>query len=392
VPSKPRIASAILAATALALAIAAPASAARPDRWVLTGASSVPNTYWQGLTSDPARENVFFVGTFEGLWRTTPELAETAGAATAIPPSVEAQEGYNHIGDPTWNETQGGVVLPFECYTPGIGNFCGTGSFGVADPDTLALRYYVKLDPADIPKAMWAETSPDGSLVWTSSGEDLLAYRSSEISRANRAPAGPMLKPARRLEGAVPPSGITGAVFRGEHHLLLAGEGEDTHQVWSVDTDSGASRLVLERPICGESEGLDVIPTLGGKLHWLIAPFDPGCELSFGPSSALLHFARSRGHRRYDVNVLNLDFGAIPGEVTAKFVVSRDRPIAGAQVNFAGATGRTNDRGIVKLTTTLQRPGRFKALARKHRRWGASDFVQLGEPEAVGRVARNGAA
>ena len=24
--------------------------------------------------------------------------------------------------------------------------------------------------------------------------------------------------------------------------------------------------------ICGESEGLDVIPTLGGTLHWLISP------------------------------------------------------------------------------------------------------------------------
>jgi len=44
-----------------------------PGRWLLTGASSVPNTYWQGLTSDPAQENVFFAGTFEGLWRTTPQ-------------------------------------------------------------------------------------------------------------------------------------------------------------------------------------------------------------------------------------------------------------------------------------------------------------------------------
>ncbi len=60
--------------------------------------------------------------------------------------------------------------------------------------------------------------------MWTSSGEDLLAYRSSDISRANRAPAGPLLKPAERLEGAVPLSGITGAVFRGDN-LLLAGEG-----------------------------------------------------------------------------------------------------------------------------------------------------------------------
>lgn len=46
----------------------------------------------------------------------------------------------------------------------------------------------------------------------------------------------------------------------------------------------------------------------------------------------------------------------------------------------------------VELTTTLQRPGRFKAMARKHRRWGASGFVQVGEPEAARPVPRNGAA
>ena len=72
-----------------------------------------------------------------------------------------------------------------ECYTPGVGNTCGTGAFGVADPATLDFRYYVKLDPAEIPKAMWAETSPDGKLIWTSSGDDLLAYRTSDVAPAN---------------------------------------------------------------------------------------------------------------------------------------------------------------------------------------------------------------
>ena len=48
----------------------------------------------------------------------------------------------------------GRVLLPMECFTPGVGNTCGTGAFGVADPATLAFRYYVKLDPADIPKAL----------------------------------------------------------------------------------------------------------------------------------------------------------------------------------------------------------------------------------------------
>ena len=140
------------------------------------------------------------------------------------------------------------MILPLECYDPGAGqNTCGTGAFGVADPATLAFRYYVKLDPAEIPKAMWAETSPDGRLIWTSSGDDLLAYRSSDVSFANRGPGGPVIHAVRRLPGAVPPTGITGRrVPRGR--LLLAGESDGVYQVWSVNTaDRRAARLRSRR-------------------------------------------------------------------------------------------------------------------------------------------------
>ena len=38
-------------AVVVCLCMAAPAAEARdPGRWVLTGASSIPTTYWQGLT------------------------------------------------------------------------------------------------------------------------------------------------------------------------------------------------------------------------------------------------------------------------------------------------------------------------------------------------------
>ena len=95
----------------------------------------MPATYWQGLTSNPAESKLFFVGVFRGLWQTTPKLGQTAGVNNAIPPSVTQAEGYNHIGDPTWNPGDGGrVILPMECYDPGVGNTCGTGAFGVADP------------------------------------------------------------------------------------------------------------------------------------------------------------------------------------------------------------------------------------------------------------------
>ena len=51
-------------------------------------------------------------------------------------------------------------------------------SIGVADPDTLAWRYYVKLDKSFIDKAMWAEVSPNGQLLWTSSGSVTTVSRS----------------------------------------------------------------------------------------------------------------------------------------------------------------------------------------------------------------------
>jgi hypothetical protein len=191
---------AALVAVWLVAAVAPAAQAQDPGRWLLTGATSVPNTYWQGLTSDPAEQRVFFTGVFEGLWRTTPLLRQTAGEGNAIPPLVRLIEGYNHIGDPTWDPAEGGrVLLPLECFTSGVGNTCGTGSFGVADPETLGMRYYVKLDPAEIPKAMWAETSPDGELVWTSSGADLLAYRSGDVVPASAAPGAPPIRAAARV-------------------------------------------------------------------------------------------------------------------------------------------------------------------------------------------------
>jgi hypothetical protein len=386
----------VAATAAVGVLAGAPAARAQdPGRWLLTGASSVPIPYWQGLTSDPAKANLYFDGVFRGLWRTTPQLHQTAGVPNAIPAAVTSAEGYNHIGDPTWNPGGGGrVILPMECYDPSTGdNTCGTGAFGVADPATLGFRYYVKLDPAEIPKAMWAETSPNGSLIWTSSGDDLLAYRSSDVSAANAGPAGPVLHSVRRLAGAVPPTGVTGAVFL-HHRLLLAGEDGGTYQVWAVNPRNGKRRLELEMSICGESEGLDVIPTLGGKLHWLIAPFDPGCEATFGPSSALLHFVPNPGHPRLDAEVLGTVVPGLPGTVWAAVRVTRDgRPLRGARVSFAGGRAQTNGQGLAIVSTTLELPGRFKALARKGRSYGLSDLVPVGVASTarVAPVPRSGA-
>jgi hypothetical protein len=369
----------------LALVFAPPAFARDPGRWLMTGVSSVPLSYWQGVTSDPAR-NLYFDGVFAGLYRTTSRLRQTAGSSNVI---AMTPEGYNHIGDVT--QHRGRILLPLECFEPGVGNTCGRGAIGVADPRTLAWRYYVNLDPAEIPKAMWAETSPDGRLLWTSSGDDLLAYRLSEISSANAAPA-PPIRAARRLAGAVPPSGITGAAFL-RRRLLLAGQDAGLLQLYSVGLNSGRRRLEIERDLAGESEGLMVFRTLGGDLHWLVAIADPeGRPPTYGPENALLHFVPRRGRRGLRVRVLARSAVAGPRVRLSVRVTRRGRAVRRARVNFAGRRARTNRRGRAKLVLRFNRPGRYRVLARKRARWGLSRWVRVTLPMASGARPRGLAA
>jgi hypothetical protein len=267
-----------------------------------TGVSTVPTEYYQGITSDPAG-TFYFDGIWSGLYRTESNLAETGRNSHAIPSDVRAREGYNHIGDISWDGREGGrLLLPVACfYTPNQpGSNCRTASIAVADPRTLAWRYYVKLDPADITTIAWAEISPDGELLWTSSGADLLAYRVADLTAANAAPGGPKIRPVRRVPRAKTPShGISGATFYGGH-LLIAGNHGTTFDVWSIDTSTGFRRLEVERQIVGESEGLDIAPALGGLLHWQISPHNPERRPpTYGPGHiTLLHFAPSHAYFR----------------------------------------------------------------------------------------------
>jgi hypothetical protein len=284
-------------ATALvaALVAAAPAEAADPGRWRLVRADAVPLTYFQGIAHSNAG-SWFFDGVLQGVYRTDRHLRQKAATASVLTPDLLAQ-GFNHIGDLTWDAREGGrLLLAMECFSlgaPNGGNTCGRGAIGVADPSSLRMRYAVALDPADIPKAMWAEVAPGGDLVWTSSGRDLIAYRTADLFAG-----APVPRPVVRLPGAVPPSGVTGAVF--DHgRLLLAGQDTGVLQVWSVDVGTGARRLELELPgVRAESEGLDLLRARGGVLHWLLSPFPPGGgKPTYGAGhSELLTFARVRRH------------------------------------------------------------------------------------------------
>jgi hypothetical protein len=267
------------------------ARAADPGRWTVTGSTTLPLEYYQGVAPDPAG-NLYFDGIDVGLYRTDGALKETGRTTDVIPADVHTSEKYNHIGDLTWDAGEGGrVLLPLECYYPGTangGNSCLNGAIGVADPQTLQWRYYVRLDPAEIPKAMWAEVSPEGDLLWTSSGKDLLAYSTADIAPANAAPAAGPISAVRRLVGAVPPSGITGATFL-DGRLFVAGEDGGAFQVWSIDLATGDRILEIERSIVGESEGLAAVEVKGGILQWLIQPFTTsGKPPTYGPGHATL--------------------------------------------------------------------------------------------------------
>ena len=371
-----------MTALALAVALSAPAAARDPGRWTLTGWSSMPNSYWQGVATAGPGKPLFFSGIFTGLHRTDRRLRQTATVDPVIPLTVFATEGYNHVGDIGY---QGGrVLLPLECYTPGGpngGNTCGTGSIGVADPATLAFQYYAKLDPAEIPKAMWVEASPDGKLLWTSSGSDLLAYRASDVNAGNAAPGGPAIRSVRRLAGAVPPSGVTGAAFH-RGRLLLAGAQGTTYQIWSVNLATGARRLEVElRGVEGEAEGLTQTPLLGGRLHFLVAPL--AAKPTFGPSVGLVHFKTGRWARRG----LKVTAVAKDGQSTrprVRVTVKRHgRPVERAVVNVAGKRAETNARGRAVLRPVLGVPGTFAALARHGRRRGRSNLLPLGFGPAI---------
>jgi hypothetical protein len=358
----------LLAALVLGVAAHAPAAgAADPGRWRATGLSRIPLEYFQGMASDP-RHTLWFDGIFGGLYRADANLQERRRNDAVIPPDVAAREGYNHVGDISWDAREGGrVLLPLECFYPGRpggANSCGTGSIAVADPRTLRWRYYVKLDPAEIPKAMWAEVSPDGHLIWTSSGADLLAYRTSDVTRARAAPGAAPIRAVRRLPGAAPQPGITGAAFYGDR-LLLAGQADTLFRVWSVDLTTGRRRLEIERTIVGESEGLDVVDALGGTLHWIITPFDPaGRPPTYPlPGNVLVHFVARAPREPLRLSVTPRRLIAGRRTRVAFTATVHGAAAAGAVVRFRGQLERTSAAGVARFTVTLRRPGRYLARA-----------------------------
>ena len=215
---------------------------------------------------------------------------------------------------------------------------------------------------------MWAEVSPDGAFVWTSSGPDLLAYRTADVTAANAA-AGVRIRPAVRVR-AVPPSGITGAAFR-HGRLLLAGQADRAARSSGRSTCAPARReLEAELAVSGESEGLDVVDDGHGVVHWIVTPFDPrGRPPTYGTGHAeLLSFVPAADSRlRMTVAPARLRAGraaTLRVRVTLRFG-GRAHVVAGARVRAAGRAATTDARGIARLRVRRTHPGVMRVRATK---------------------------
>jgi hypothetical protein len=246
-----------------------------PGRWKLVSTTSIRIFYYQGMTQD-GQGHFYFDGVDNGLFKTDSSFNQLAGTTPYIPADVAARDKYNHIGAITFSKTAG-VLLPMECYDDATDTNCAnTGAIGVAAPVTLAWKYEVKLDPTNIKKAMWAAVSPNGKLLWTSSGNNLLAYSMADISPAHSWPTHAAIAPVRILKNSIPASGVDGGAFYAGR-LYLNGSVGDTEQVWSIDTSNGARRLEISRPVVGEEEGIDFLSQGNGMVHPVALCSDPSC-------------------------------------------------------------------------------------------------------------------
>ena len=269
---------AIVSVLAVLWLVSVPAASAA-DLWTQTGQSFTSINYWQGIAFDPSSRSFFFDGPEEGVWRTDASLNRTAGRSAGIPIAVTGAQGWNHLGDLTFDGSRNALFVPLECYYPVLPdpNTCHTGGVGVLDPSTLAWHYYVKF--GGIPKAMWVEESPDGRWLWTSSGTDLFAYDTGQLASH----AGTTLAPAKHLIGVLPASGVSGATFTAGR-LYLAFDRGSYVQVQSAALDPTSGDVVkpwraeIRRTKSSglhESEGLAAAAALGGTLHWQIQPQIP---------------------------------------------------------------------------------------------------------------------
>jgi hypothetical protein len=269
--------------------------------WKLASTSTTSVAYNEGIAFDQALGNFFFSGVSStsnsALYRTDATLSRQAANIAVIP---STKQGYNHVGDLSFDPVGRRVLLPLECYYPNSGgNTCGSGAFGVVDPTDLKFLYYVRLWTGQIQKAMWDEISPDGRWIWTSSGTHLLVYNAGDVNQttADNQLAGVWGGIGAKDLGAVlPTSAVTGGAFyvdpvSGASRLFVALNRGTSFQVvsYGVGTASDGSPALLsttpsseitvtQSSSNNEPQGLAVTGAfngsypLGGVLQWQMLP------------------------------------------------------------------------------------------------------------------------
>jgi hypothetical protein len=348
---------AAIAAMALTFAVPASASAADPGLWIKTSQVQKPAWYRQGLASNPATGDVFFSGSFAGIYRTRNER-EVARNTSPIPPDVVQREQYNHIGDIAFDQGEGGrVLLPLESYAPLARdtNPSKTASIGVMDAKTLAWKYYVKLDPSEIDKCQWVALDAEHGLVWTIGDVSLLAYRLSDITAANAAPNAAPIHSVINLKGVVP-EGAGGGLVLG-NRIYLSQLVNNVDRVISMDLGTGATQSEIEIPGDLEQEGLDFGAYIDGFLHWELVP---GAGLS---NTQLLNFVPRGAHLRlkmkHRLKAKKRITVSVRAEVTGDGL---SVPLRGVRVRLGGRSAKTNASGRASLEVKLRR-GSHKAQA-----------------------------
>ena len=349
---------ALAAASAALLAIPAAANAADPGLWIKTSQLTKPAWYRQGLASNPATGDVYFSGSFAGIYKTHNEK-EIARNTSPIPPAVAQLEKYNHIGDIAFDAGEGGrILLPLESYAPlqPDTNPSHTASIGVMDANTLAWKYYVKLDSSEIDKCQWVATDPEHGLVWTIGDVSLLAYRIADINPADAAPNAAPIHSVVSLPNAIP-EGAGGAAVMG-NRIYLSQLVNNVDRVISMDLGTGASQTEIEIPGNLEQEGLDFGPYIDGFLHWELVP---GAGLS---NTQLLNFVAKGARLQLKLNRTRIRATTKTAVTGTATVVSNGHsiPLRGVQLRLGGHNARTNAGGRATVKVKLTR-GRHRAQA-----------------------------
>jgi hypothetical protein len=152
---------------------------------------------------------------------------------------------------------------------------------------------------------------------------------------------------------------VSGAAVLDDRLYVAVQPSGSLEQLYSLDLATGQRVLEAEQRIAGESEGLAAFPSLGGTLHWLIAPGAGASTPTYGRfNSVLLHFVRVGEEPPGDFQRLS----AIRLRVTPK------HPRAGRKVTLhlraaATVTGRRVPADLATVravgrTTTLDAAGK----------------------------------